>query len=68
MADWIEIANTLINLQNQQRLGDISRAEQQTADHLATIEYQKQHDNALLSQLVDVVVKVRKVSSRSTVS
>jgi hypothetical protein len=59
MADWLEIANTLINLQNQQRLGDISRVQQQTADQVVATEYRKQRDNAFLSQLVDVVVKVR---------
>jgi len=68
MADWIEIANTLINLQNQQRLGDISRAQQQTADHLATIEYQKQHDQCPSISTCRCCCQSQKVSSRSTVS
>ena len=59
MADWLEIANTLINLQNQQRLGEISQAQQQTTNQIAEVEFRKQRDNTLFSQLVDVIVKVR---------
>lgn len=59
MADWLEIANTLINLQNQQRLGEISQAQQQTTSQLAEAEIRKQRDNTIFSQLVDVIVKVR---------
>jgi hypothetical protein len=59
MADWLEITNTLINLQNQQRLGEISQAQQQATNQIAEAEFRKQRDNTLFSQLVDVIVKVR---------
>jgi hypothetical protein len=59
MANWLEITNTFINLETMQRVGDLSRAQQQVADHMVATELRKQNDNALLSQLVDVVVKVR---------
>jgi hypothetical protein len=59
MADWLEIANTFINLTTMERVGDVSRAQQQIADQMLANEAKKQKDNALLSQLVDVAVKVR---------
>lgn len=59
MANWLEITNTFINLQTMQRVGDLSRAQQQVADQTAMTELRKERDNSLLSQMVDVVVKVR---------
>ncbi|MGB8658130.1 MAG: hypothetical protein WCE90_10165 [Candidatus Zixiibacteriota bacterium] len=59
MADWLEITNTYINLQTMERVGDVSRAQQQVANQMLAVEYRKQQDNALLSKLVDILVKVR---------
>lgn len=42
-----------------QRVGDVSRAQQQVATQMLAVEYRKQQDNALLSRLVDIFVKVR---------
>jgi hypothetical protein len=59
MANWLEITNTFINLNTMQRVGDLSRAQQQAANQMLALELRKQQDNTLLSQLVDVLVKVR---------
>jgi len=59
MADWLEITNTFINLQTMQRVGDVSRAQQQVATQMLAVEYRKQQDNTLLCKLVDILVKVR---------
>lgn len=60
MADWLDIANTIINLKTMERVADVSRAQQQLADYMYATESRRQADNVLLSELVDVVVKVRK--------
>lgn len=59
MANWLEITNTFINFETMQRVGDLSQAQQQVANQMLAVELRKQRDNALLSQLVDIVVKVR---------
>lgn len=59
MANWLEITNTFINFETMQRVGDLSQAQQQVANQMLAVEFRKQRDNALLSQLVDIVVKVR---------
>ena len=59
MANWLEITSTFINYQTLQRVSDLSNAQQQVANQMLAVELRKQKDNALLSQLVDIVVKVR---------
>ena len=61
MADWLEIANTFINLQTLQRVGEISFTQQQVASQTLAAEAKRERDNALLSQLVDIVVNVRQL-------
>lgn len=60
MTNWLDIANTFVNLETMRRVGDISREQQMVSNNLLVTEQQKQRDNALLSQLVDILVKVRK--------
>jgi hypothetical protein len=55
MANWLEIANTLINLETMSRVGDLARGQQQ----ILTLELIKLRDNHYLSQLVDLLVKIR---------
>ncbi|GJQ22194.1 MAG: hypothetical protein HBSIN02_25490 [Bacteroidia bacterium] len=58
MANWLDITNTFINIETMRRVGDLSEAQQRFANQMLAVELQKERDNALLSQLVDIVVKV----------
>src|SRR5208283_6090626 len=59
MSNWLEITNTFINLETMRRVGDLSYAQQQAASHMLETEFTKEQDNARLSHLVDLLVKIR---------
>jgi DNA-binding helix-hairpin-helix protein with protein kinase domain len=61
MANWLEITNTVINLETLGKVNNLAKAQQQVADQMLAVELRKQRDNAILSQLVDIVVKVRQL-------
>ncbi len=55
MADWLQVVNTFVNLETMSRVGQVA----QTQHQILSFELQKQSDNALVSQLVDALVKSR---------
>lgn len=66
MADWLKITNTFIDIETKQRVGNLSRAQQQIANLTMAIEPCKQIDSALLSRRFDVVRQDLVVTTRPT--
>ncbi len=59
--NWLDVANTYVNYKTLEGVNELARSQQQVANQILSIEQVKQNDNAILSQLVDILSQIRRL-------